>query len=396
MTANDLTRLFLAMMAAAAIVLEPLGLTAQPAPITINALLSMTGQAAFTGLAQSQTLSAFEKYTNANGGVHGQPIHFDILDDQSSPQVALPLANSLAARKVPVILGGTVATCAPMQALFTANGPVQYCYSPAYTPPKDSYSFAVTYNLESAVKGELLYGKLRGFKRLAYLNSTDASGTASAAIIADVLKQPDMRGLQLVAAERLGNSDLSATAQMSKIKAAQPDVLFTSASGTTFATVVRAMSDVGLDVPLLTTTANANLPQLKQMNGSLPKELYFNGSEYQLGDLIKDPQLRRQNRMFADAFKMIDAQPSSLNAMVWDSALLVLSAYRKFGASMTAQQLRTFILSQRHFPGISGYYDFSSGDQHGLGVDTVVTIGWDKSKEDFYAASHPGGTPLNR
>jgi branched-chain amino acid transport system substrate-binding protein len=379
------------------VALVPRSLPAQPATITIDAILPMTGQAAFPGMAESQTLAAFEKYYNARGGVRGQPIHFDIHDDQSTPQVALQLANAIAARKMPVIVGSAfVGTCAPIGALVAANGPVQYCLTPAYTPPKDSYAFAATYGGPVSIKVFLLYAKQRGFKRLAYIDSTDASGIASAQMMTDMSKLPELHGLELVAAESIGNADVSATAQIAKIKAARPDVLFTSANGTTFGIVMHAMSDVGLDVPVLTTTANANVPQLRSLSAYLPKELFFNGFEYQLGDQHKDRQLREQGHAFADAFAQIDVQPSALHALAWDPALIILSGYRQFGASMTAQQLRTFILAQRHFAGINGYYNFSSGDQHGLGGESVVMVGWDKGKQEFFAASNGGGTPLKR
>jgi branched-chain amino acid transport system substrate-binding protein len=397
MTAIRRAQLLFSAAVAAMAVLIPQSLPAQTAPITIDAILPLTGQAAFPGTAESQTLSAFEKYFNARGGVRGQRIHFEIHDDQSTPQVALQLANAIAARKMPVILGSAfVGTCAPIGALVAASGPVQYCLTPAYTPPKDSYAFAATYGPTISMKVFLLYAKLRGFKRFAYIDSTDASGIDTAAITNAMIKQPEMRGLELVAAESIGNADVSATAQIAKIKAARPDVLFTSSNGTTFGIVMHAMSDVGLDVPVLTTTANATATQLHSLAAYLPKDLYFNGFEYQLGDQNKDRQLREQGRAFADAFAQINVQPSALHALAWDPALIILSGYRQFGASMTAQQLRTFILAQHHFAGINGYYDFSSGDQHGLGFENVVMIGWDRDKQEFFAASSGGGTPLKR
>ena len=397
MMGNRRAPLLISAALAAIVALVPRSLPAQPATITIDAILPMTGQAAFPGMAESQTLAAFEKYFNARGGVHGQPIHFDIHDDQSTPQVALQLANAIAARKMPVILGSAfVGTCAPIGALVAASGPVQYCLTPAYTPPKDSYAFAATYGGNASMKAFLLYAKQRGFKRFAYIDATDASGIDTAAITNAMIKQPEMRGLELVAAESIGNADVSATAQIAKIKAARPDVLFTSANGTTFGIVMHAMSDVGLDVPVLTTTANANATQLRSLAAYVPKELYFNGFEYQLGEQNKDSQLREQGHAFADAFTQINVQPSALHALAWDPALIILNGYRQFGASITAQQLRTFILAQHHFAGINGYYDFSSGDQHGLGFDSVVMVGWDKDKQDFFAASSGGGTPLKR
>lgn len=372
-------------------------LDAQPAPFVIDAIMPMTGQAAFSGLASSQALQAFEKWANANGGVRGTPIHFDVHDDTTSPQVALQLANAAIARHVPVVMGSAVvATCATVGQAVEANGPVQYCFSPGYSPKKDSFSFASTAAIGTLTETILYYAKLRGFHRIAYIGSTDATGQATTALNHELFKLPRLAGLVQVSDESVSPQDVSAAAQLAKIKAAKPDAIWTSASGTTFATIMHAMSDAGLNVPVITTTANANEPQLKQLAAYLPTELYFNAFPFQLGPALKDRGMIAQGKIFTDAFKAIGVTPTPLHALGWDGMLLVLAGLRQYGTNATAEQLRTFILSQRHFSGLNGYYDFSSGDQHGLGVDSVTLVGWDKSKQEFYPAAQPGGIPIKR
>jgi branched-chain amino acid transport system substrate-binding protein len=390
-------RLSVALLAAAIGAASGEGVEAQPTPLNIAVILPMTGQAAFSGQAEAQTVAAFEKYANAHGGVRGQPIHFSVSDDQTSPQVALQLANAAIAQHVPVILGSAVvATCASIGAAVAATGPVQFCFSPGYFPAKNSYAFASTTNILSSARALLTYAKLRGFRRIAFLVSTDATGIASAQVYSTLLKEPDLRDVTLVADERIANADVSATAQMSKIKAARPDVMYTSTSGTVFSTAMRGMNDVGLNVPVITTTANANLPQLKSLADVLPHDLYFNGFALRLGDLLRDKGIRDQIVAFNDAFKSIGVTPTDVHALSWDELLLMLAGFRQYGPAMTAEQLKTFVLGQTHFAGMNGYYNFSSGDQHGLGADAVVVIGYDKEKGDFYPASQPGGVPLKR
>jgi branched-chain amino acid transport system substrate-binding protein len=380
-----------------ALAIGPGALQAQPAPLNIDVILSLTGAAAFSGQTDEQTIAAFEKYANAHGGVRGQPIHFAVVDDQSSPAVALQLADAIAARHVAVIIGSvTTPTCAAVGAALAASGPVSYCLSPGYAPPPNSYSFASTATITSSAHAQLTFAKLRGIRRIAFLISTDATGIASAQVYATLLKQPDLRQIQLVADERIGATEISATAQMANIKAAHPDLVYTSTNGPLFATAMRAMSDVGLSVPVITTSANANVPQLKALSSFLPRELFFNGFPERLGDRLRDTGIRAQIAAFDEAFKLTGVAPADANALAWDGLLLTLAGFRHFGPAMTAEQLKTFILSQRHFAGMNGYYDFSNGDQHGLGPDGVVVVGYDKATGDFYPASEPGGIPLKR
>ncbi|HXP92782.1 MAG TPA: hypothetical protein VN905_04880, partial [Candidatus Binatia bacterium] len=64
-----------------------LPVASQPSPFIIDAIAPLTGPQAFTGAAISETLRVFETWTNEHGGLRGQPIHFDIRDDQSNPAI---------------------------------------------------------------------------------------------------------------------------------------------------------------------------------------------------------------------------------------------------------------------------------------------------------------------
>ncbi len=78
---------------------------------------------------------------NAEGGIKGRPVHFDIRDDHSSPQVAVQTTQLILAEKPSAIIGSTVvALCAAMEPLMK-NGPTQYCLSPAINPAAGSYIF---------------------------------------------------------------------------------------------------------------------------------------------------------------------------------------------------------------------------------------------------------------
>ncbi len=384
-----------AMLAAALIGGATVPASAQPAPYTFEVILPMTGQAAYSGQAESQTLAAFEKYINANGGVRGGPIHFDIKDDQTSPQVALQLTNAIVAQHVPVLFGSAVvATCASIGAAVSATGPVQFCFSPGYSPPKDSYSFATGATIRALTKTILMYAKLRGFHRIAFIGSTDATGIASAAVNAELFASADLRGIQLVADERVSTGDVSAAAQLAKIKAAKPDALWTSTSGTVFGTVIHAMSDVGLDVPVLTTTANASAAQLKPMAAFLPHELYFNGVPLQLGDLLKDTDVRQSG---PHVHRCVQADRRRSDAAA--HALVGSASDHGRGTASVRpiddrRPLKSYTLGLRHFPALNGNYDFSAGDQHGLDSNAVLIVGWDRDKLDFFPASQLGGAPI--
>jgi branched-chain amino acid transport system substrate-binding protein len=69
------------------------GKAATGEPIQIGAVVGKTGPADFSGSAQAA--AAFFKCVNANGGINGRPVNYDVEDDQWNPEVASQVAAKL-------------------------------------------------------------------------------------------------------------------------------------------------------------------------------------------------------------------------------------------------------------------------------------------------------------
>src|SRR5262249_24206801 len=111
-------------------------------PYEMFAIISLTGSAAFLGRDEVPAIQAFEKYTNAHGGIRGRPIKITILDEASNPAVAVQLVNQVTAKHVPMILGpGLGATCEASIPIVNANGPVIICLTSVGHPATGSYAF---------------------------------------------------------------------------------------------------------------------------------------------------------------------------------------------------------------------------------------------------------------
>jgi branched-chain amino acid transport system substrate-binding protein len=366
---------------------QPLG--AQPAPYTLEVILPLTGAVAFSGQSQAKAFAALERMVNDAGGVRGQHIHFDVHDDQGSPQVAVELTNAAIARHAPVILGsGLTASCAAIGAIVDKTGPVEYCLSPGYTPAPGSYAFAIGVSLQDSARTYLDLLKSRGLTRLAYVSSNDASGLVQRASVAEALALPEYRDIQVVAEEHVNPSDLSASTQAAKIKAARPDVIMTMTAGTAFGTLIHGLADAGVDVPMLSTTANANRDTLRQFASYLPRYLYFTGYRFQLGSALNDRAIRAQAAAMTNAFNVAGAgEPSSIQAATWDAGQLVVSGLRQLGPTMTAEKLKSYILSLHGFSGVLGSYDFRN-NQRGLDQRSLILVGWRPASQDYYPATN--------
>jgi branched-chain amino acid transport system substrate-binding protein len=132
-------------------------------PLTINAILSLTGYAAFFGGPEQVGLRALEDATNKSGGINGTPIHFEVVDDASNPANALQLASGLVAKNVPVIIGPSLTSnCEAVFPRILDNGPLTYCLSPALYPKAGTFGFSIGPSTRDLNVGAVRYFRLRG------------------------------------------------------------------------------------------------------------------------------------------------------------------------------------------------------------------------------------------
>jgi branched-chain amino acid transport system substrate-binding protein len=344
-------------------------------PITIPVILPLTGPGAFLGSTQQKTLQILQDVVNKDGGIKNRPVNFVFLDDQTSPQVAKQL-GSQEQTVAPIVLGSSLSgMCKAIAPVYETVGPVNYCLSPAIYPAKGTYVFSASSSTKDLLIATVRFFREKGWKKFALLATLDASGQDGVDDVAEALKLPENAGMTLVRTERYNGSDPTATAQMTNIKAAGPQALIIWAPGTPFATGLHAVADIGLDIPIATTSANMVDKQLLQYTSFLPKELYFPGVTYAAG-IAQNPRVKKQQDVYFAAMKAAGVTTDLQTGMPWDAAMLAVEALRKLGATATGQQVRDYITGVKDWPGILGIYDFTKSPQRGVGVDNVVMMRW--------------------
>jgi branched-chain amino acid transport system substrate-binding protein len=352
-------------------------------PLEIPAILPVSGPAAFLGRSFGETLKLVEERTNKAGGINGRPIHFAVQDDQSSPQVAVQLTNGALAKNPPLIVnGGPLALCAAAAAL-TKNGPVLWCLSPSLRAEAGSYAFGVMSSSRDFITAAMNYYKNRGFKRIAVLNGTDATGADADEILADLIKQPDYAGMSFVDYEHYNLADLSVGAQVSRIKASGAQALIAYTTGAPIATVLHGLTDAGLDIPVFSSNGNMSIAQLDGYKSFVPKEFLFGGYPAFDADPVADGAVKQKISEFRSDFKGAGLSPDLLHAIPWDPAFLIVDAFRRAGPNATAAQLRDTVASVSNWPGLMGRYDFRAIPNRGIGLKAVIMLKWDPAHSGF-------------
>ena len=383
-------------MRLAAIVASIALLAAGPAngtPVDIDVILPLTGAQAFSGAVHQATLQVYERYANADGGINGRPIHFDFHDDQSKPQVAVQLTNLIVAKNVPVILGSSYQAACLAEIPVVLSHTVEFCLSPGLSP-KEPNVFATAVSTTYITPAIYKFMRDRGYKRIAVITATDATGQSHDAISAQIMSRPEFKTMTIVDYEHLAPTEISVSAQMARIKAANPQGLVIIATGGAFGTVLHGMSDAGLDVPIITSAVNMNEEQLKQYEQFLPKEMVFNSAQFFARPQDRKGAVRAAVDEFYRAYRLAGLAPSP-ESTAWDPAKIVVAALRALGPNATGDAVAAYIGNLYDFAGASGLYDFRTGDHHGLTDADLVWVKYQAAgAQRFVPVSRPGGAPL--
>ena len=363
-------------------------------PYVIDVMLPLTGGAAFLGKGEQQSLELAEGVVNDTGGIAGETLELVFHDDQSNPQISVQLANTLLAKKPAVIMGSSlVASCRAMAPLMQ-NGPVEFCFSPGIHP-EPGYVFSASISTYDLIAASVRYLRLKGWKRIALMFSSDATGQDAENGVKAALAMPENKDVQVVSTVHFNITDVSVSAQLETVKAANPQAFIAWSTGTPIATIFQAIVQAGLDVPVVTTAGNMTYPQMKQYASFLPKELLIGAPQWVVKDNKELPSgMVAAHKRYFDAFAKAGIRPDQSSDLPWDAMMSVVAALRKYGPGATAAQVRDFIAGQSHLAGIDGIYDFIKVPQRGLDIGDGVMTRWSVADDTWIPVSSAGGAPL--
>ena len=190
---------------------------------------------------------------NAAGGVLGQQLVLEVGDDACDPRQAVSVANQLAGRQVRVVAGHFCSgSSIPASKVYAEEGVLQI--SPASTNPRytdeggwNTFRTCGRDDQQGAVAGEYIADTFKG-KRVAMLHDNSAYGKG----LADETKKAlNAAGMQetLYAAYTPGERDYNAL--VSRLKAANIDVIYVGGYHTEAGLIVRQAKEQGMNVTLI-------------------------------------------------------------------------------------------------------------------------------------------------
>jgi branched-chain amino acid transport system substrate-binding protein len=371
----EMRRLFaaLAVLGLVAALLTPAS-AASKSPYVIGAIFDVTGPGAPLGTPEQDTVKMIEAQVNRAGGINGHPVKFVIYDNGSEETRCVMAAKKLIETdKVKAIVGpSTTGTTLAIASICQKAGiPLVSCAAGIkITQPVTPYVFKTAQSDAHAVAKVIDYLRAQRIKQVAFIHVSNAFGNSGRE---QMEAQAPRAGLNLVATESFGDKDTDVTAQLTRIKAKNPQAVVCWGTNPGPAIVARKMKELGLRMPLVMSHGIANRKFI-DLAGDAANGVVFPAGRLIVANAIasSDPQKRNLTAYTADFRKFCRRDPDHFGGHAWDAAQMILAALRKVGDD--PKKIRAELENTRNFVGISGIFNYSPPDHNGLTKGAFVMV----------------------
>jgi branched-chain amino acid transport system substrate-binding protein len=317
--------------------------------IRIGHFASLTGDTATFGQSADRGMQLAIQEINAAGGVLGRPLALITEDDRSVTEEARSAAQKLLQRDGVVALLGEVASSRSLAAAPEAQRARIPMISPASTNPKvtevGDYVFRACFidPFQGAVMARFAKQEL-GARRVAILLDYKQDYSVG---LADYFRRTFRElGGEIVADERYTSGDIEFRAQLTTVRAANPDAIFVPGYYTEVGLIAKQARELGIDVPMLGGDGWDSEKTL-EIGGPAVEGYYF--STHYSAD-ADSPKVQEFVERYRETY---GAVPDAMAALGYDTALILADALGRAGSPEGAR-LRDAIAATRDFDGVTG------------------------------------------
>ncbi|GBC95936.1 Leu/Ile/Val-binding protein [bacterium HR16] len=318
--------------------------------IPVGVYLSFTGSTATFGESTFKGIQLATEEINAQGGINGRKIALHKEDDRSDAQEARSAVTKLIQRDGVVAVLGEVASSRSLAAAPICQENKIPMISPSSTNPQvtqvGDYIFRVCFidPFQGAVMAKFAAETLK-VKRVAVL--TDVKNDYSVGLAKYFKETFTKLGGQIVAEKSYSEGDPDFRAQLTAIKAANPEAIFVPGYYSEVGTIARQARELGIRVPFLGGDG-WDSPKLVEGAGNALEGSYFSNH---YSHESTDPAVQRFVAKFKQRFN--GEVPDALAALGYDAANILFDAIRRAG-STDPTKIRDALAQTKDFPGVTG------------------------------------------
>jgi branched-chain amino acid transport system substrate-binding protein len=318
-------------------------------PIKLGEVGPLTGKEAAFGQSAHKGIALALEEIAARGGILGRPVVALTEDNQSKPGDSATVAKKLVSRdKVIAIIGtGTSTNCLEI-APICQTARVPFVATTATAPEvteKRPYAFRVCFidPFQGGVLARFALDTLKA-KRVALL--TSASSSYSVGLSKVFREQFSAGGGAVVVEQKHGEGDKDFRAQLTAIRAMQPDAIASTGFYTEGALICKQARDLGLNVPIFAGDG-WEAPELIEIGGAAVNGTFY-CSHYSSESTA--PAVQAFVKKFRVKYNEV---PDSMAPLAYDATMVLAEAIARAGTT-DGPKLRDALAETRNFPGVTG------------------------------------------
>jgi branched-chain amino acid transport system substrate-binding protein len=346
-----------ALIACGVICSNSISAAADNEPITIGAVLPLTGDAAHWGIPPRHAAELAVDEINGAGGIGGRTLELFVEDDRCRPADGVSAFNKIMATATPAVVLGAVCSGVTLAIAPLAESRKTVLISPASTSPKLTHAgdfiFRVvpSASLRGKVFAEYLYNE-RGLRKLAVLYIDNEGGIGASSSFKAQFTQ---LGGAIVLEEIYAQGATDVRAQLTKIKAANAEGVVVGSYPPDTVFVLRQARELRLPQPLFIQTEAVENPDVLRDAGDAA-----NGVVY----ILAAPASGEAPDEFTGAYEAkFGKKPELFAAEGYDIVRLVGQAVAAAkDKPVSGSSIRDFLYQVRNYAGASGAITF---DQNG-------------------------------
>lgn len=332
---------------------ETTGGTKEPEVIKIGVVTPLTGDVATFGQSTKKAVEMAAEEINAAGGILGKKVELVIEDDRNDPKETANVVRKLIDQdKVVAIIGSLTSKCS-LAGMPIANSKKVPMVSNASTNPKVTltgpYAFRVCFidDFQGQVMAKFAWEDL-GAKKAAVLY--DIGNDYTKGLSEFFIKSFKELGGEIVAEETYQQTDNDFNAQLTSIKAKNPDVIFLPDYYQKVSLIAKQARGLGIKATFLGGDG-WDSPELVKLGGDAVEGGYFS-NHYSQQD--PDPKTQEFIKKFEEKY---GEKPDALAALGYDAFYFIAEAIKKAGkVDSTAIRDALEEVGKSGFSGVTGKF----------------------------------------
>ena len=333
------------------------GPAAAQSEFKIGVVASLSGAFASAATDENAGVQAWVKAR----GLPGHTIVFETLDDETNPVNAINAFRRVASDPTVTLIYALTNSNSAMaiksiasefKVPIVSSGAVE-----ALGVPADPWLFKVAPGPRDMMVVLCEYARKKGYRRIASLHGKDTFGQAEEGYLRGLAPK---YALELVTAEEFNPEDTNFTAQIVRLKAANPELIYNGATGRPGILTFKLMQQMQITTPVAVQQAAVSKALFDAIGGPDAADGLLTPSQIgAFGTVIGGDTAR----LYTELQQALGRTPVYLNTFGYDVGLITEAAVKN--SDGTRQGIRDAMERLKDLPGVNGPVSFTPQDHTG-------------------------------